>query len=131
MTNLVIDASAGVELLLNSPSGRALTRKLPPTVQSWAPEHYFVEVGNVLRRLELAGTVPPARIAVAFEELRAGSLHRVQVRPLMDAAWAKRGHLTFPDALYVVLAEQLEAALVTADLNLARSPNLPVPTITP
>ncbi|MDQ3106629.1 MAG: hypothetical protein M3Q68_02360, partial [Actinomycetota bacterium] len=39
------------------------------------------------------------------------------MRPLLASAWAKRGHLTIADALYVVLAEQLSATLVTADFN--------------
>ena len=49
----------------------------------------------------------------------------------MPAAWALRGHLTFADALYVVLADQLGAQLVTSDINLANSPGLTVGTITP
>jgi predicted nucleic acid-binding protein len=55
----------------------------------------------------------------------------VQVRPLLGEAWKRRGHLTIADAIYVVLAEQLGAVLVTADGNLARSPGLAVPAITP
>ena len=41
----------------------------------------------------------------------------------------KRGNLTVADALYVVLAEHLSAALVTADVKLANAPGLGVPTI--
>jgi predicted nucleic acid-binding protein len=49
----------------------------------------------------------------------------------MGAAWNRRGHLTIGDALYVALAEQVGATLVTSDMKLARSPGLEVPTITP
>jgi predicted nucleic acid-binding protein len=97
----------------------------------WVPEHYLAEMGGVLRRAELKGLASPARITHAFHQLTTGRLHRVQIRQLMDTAWSRRGHLTFADALYVVLAEQLGATLVTADVKLARSPGLEVPTITP
>lgn len=122
MTTLVIDASAGVDLLLNNANGRALTAKLPAGAKSWVPEHSFVEVGTVLRRMEAADLVPAARVAQAFEDLRTARIHRAQVRPLLPGAWARRGHLTFADALYVSLADQLGATLVTADLKLADSP---------
>jgi predicted nucleic acid-binding protein len=130
VTNLVIDASAGVDWLLNTAAGKALTAKLPTETRSWVPEHYFVEVGSALRRLELVGAVSPARIAVAFHDLRHGDVRRAQIRPLIEA-WTRRGHLTFGDALYVALAEELRATLVTTDGKLARSPGLQVPTITP
>jgi predicted nucleic acid-binding protein len=129
--NLVIDASAGVELLLNTADGRTLTAKLPAEARSWVPEHYFIEAGSVLRRFERKGVISPARTAIAFHDLLHGDMRRAQVRPLMEAAWRNRGHLTVADAVYVILAEQLKATLVTADRNLANSPGLKVPTITP
>lgn len=95
------------------------------------PEHYYLEVAGVLRRFEARQLVTPARATTAFSKLRTSQLRRVQVRPLLASAWAKRGHLTIADALYVVLAEQLSATLVTADFNLAQSPGLTVRTVTP
>jgi len=41
-------------------------------------------------------------------------------------AWARRAGITFPDALYVALAEHLGADLLTDDQKLANTPNLPV-----
>lgn len=58
-------------------------------------------------------------------------LRRVQVRPLLTEAWAKRNNATIADALYVVLAEHLDADLVTADIKLAHTPGLNVRTIHP
>jgi predicted nucleic acid-binding protein len=74
-------------------------------------------------------TVAPARIATLFASLTTAALRRVQVRPLLTEAWAKRPNLTIADAVYVVLAEHLDATLVTSDLNLANAPTLTVPTI--
>ena len=95
------------------------------------PELYLVEVAGALRRAEYRGAIGAAQATTAFADLHTGRVHRVQVRPLLPGAWAMRGHRTIADALYVVLSEQLNATLVTADMNLARSPGLTVPTITP
>jgi predicted nucleic acid-binding protein len=131
VVNLVIDASAGFELLLGTVRGQALLAKVPAPSEWWAPEHYFVETAGAIRRAELRAAVTPVQASTAMRRLESVKLHRVQVRPLLSAAWVRRGHLTIADALYVVLAEQLSAELVTADVNLANSPGLAVPTITP
>jgi predicted nucleic acid-binding protein len=131
VNDLVIDASAGADLLLNTANAKPLLSKLPARAQWWVPEHYLLEAASVLRRAELNGRSTPARIAHAYHRLTTAEVHRVQIRPLMDLAWSRRGHLTVADALYVALAEQIGATLVTSDLKLARSPGLQVPTITP
>jgi predicted nucleic acid-binding protein len=131
VTALVLDASAGVELLLDTADGRAMQAKFPTVATWWVPEHYFVEVAGAIRRAELNGNITPAHAAIAFAGLRTAPLRRVQVRPLLPEAWAMRGHITMGDALYVVLATHHSATLVTADIKLANSPNLPVPVIRP
>jgi predicted nucleic acid-binding protein len=131
LVNLVLDASAAFELVLESSAGQSILDKLPPAPEWWAPEHYLVETAAALRRAEYTGAVTAAQASAAFSRLEAGTLHRVQVRPLLAESWKRRGHLTIADALYVVLAEQVGATLVTADLNLAGSPGLVVATITP
>lgn len=101
MTTLVLDASASVELLLDTTTGRALQEILPVGAQWWVPEHFFVEVAGALRRAEIRQVVTPARIATAFEDLTNSPLRRVQVRPLLPEAWSRRRNLTIPDALDV------------------------------
>ena len=51
MTELVLDASAGVDLLLDTAVGRQLTTQLPHGATWWVPEHYYLEVGSVGRPL--------------------------------------------------------------------------------
>jgi len=46
---------------------------------------------------------------------------RVDHRPLLRRAWHLRGSLTAADALYVALAEALDATLLTLDRRLARA----------
>jgi predicted nucleic acid-binding protein len=130
VTALVLDASAGVDLLLDTVTGRRLQRAIPANAKWWVPEHYFAEVAAVLRRAEINQITSQARVAAAFTELVAAPVRRVQVRPLLPEAWGRRGNLTVHDALYVVLASHLSASLVTTDAKLANAPNLGVPTIT-
>ena len=52
-------------------------------------------------------------------------------RQLLFAAWMLRHNLTVPDAIYVVLARQLGAVLVTGDRRLAAAPRLGVTVHTP
>jgi len=131
LTPIVLDASAGVELALQTPIGRQLQVKLPVGAVSWVPEHYFVEAAAVLRRLELRGTYDEVRIQLAMERLLAAPVRRVSVRPLVAEGWQLRHNLTVADALYVVVAKHLNAPLVTTDNKLAAAPTLPVATITP
>lgn len=93
------------------------------------PQHYFVEVSAGIRRAEQRGDIPTEQATVAFAELTTTPMQPVSITPLLNEAWRRRGHLTVADAIYVVLAEHLDAALVTTDRRLAGSPGLTVATI--
>jgi predicted nucleic acid-binding protein len=131
LTAIVLDASAGVELALQTPIGRQIRTKLPAGAITWVPEHYYPEAVAVLRRLELNRRYDPSRIQLALDRLLAAPITRVSVKPLIPKAWRLRHNLTLGDALYVVVAQQLDAPLVTSDLKLASAPDLGVETITP
>lgn len=131
MVRLVIDASAGVELPLDTSRGRELEQRLPHGAEWWVPEHYYVEVASTLRRAQLRDTIPTARIERAMRRLHTSAIRRAQIAPLLHEAWDRRAALTIADGLYVVLATHLGATLVTADARLSRAPSLGVPTITP
>ncbi|MGQ0431873.1 MAG: type II toxin-antitoxin system VapC family toxin [Microthrixaceae bacterium] len=113
---LVLDAAAGVELLLRTETGQRLGDRLPSDAEEWVPEVYFAEVAATLRRAELAGRLTPERASVALDDLLAGPLRRVQVKALLPEAWTLRHNVTITDALYVVLARHLADALVGGDL---------------
>lgn len=130
-TPVVVDASAGVELLLSTEAGETLRSRLPRSIVEWVPEVYFSEVAGALRRGELHGKLSAARAAVALDRLLATPMRRVQIRSLLAEAWALRHNVVVNDALYVVLARHLDAPLVTADMALAAAPGLDVRVITP
>jgi len=75
--------------------------------------------------------VPAGRVAAAMTSFGTAPLRRVQVRPLLTEAWAKRGNLTIADALYVVLAEHIGGHLVTADVRHAHAAGLSMQAIHP
>ncbi len=126
MTNCVLDASASVDLLLETPTGLALQDRLPTRATWYAPEHFSAEVAGAIRRAELRDEITAARAAGAFADLLSAPIRRAEVLPLLSTAWAKRGHLSIADALYVVLAEEVNATLVTTDKRLGNSPGLTI-----
>ena len=127
VTTLVLDASASVELLLDTTAGRRLSDQTAADADWWVPEHDFVEVAAATRR---AGT--PCRCSCGSNRpgvpaaLGRALASCLQVRPLLVDAWSMRANVTVADAVYVVLADRLGASLVTADLSLVHAPGVTV-----
>ena len=122
---LVIDASAGVEILSRSLAGRRLAKTVErPEAEVWTVEHFHLEVAKVLRRDVLAGDIGDDEATRRIHVLADWELNVARVAPLLSAAWDRRHNITIHDALYVALAEKLDATLITADERLAKTPNL-------
>ena len=122
---LVVDASAAVEYLLRTTLGMRAGPLLDEAELS-APELLDAEVLAVLRRELLAGRLAERRALEAVDDLRDWGVARLPHRPLLQAAWELRGHVSAYDALYVAAARARGAALVTADGPLSRAPALGV-----
>ncbi len=117
---LVIDASVLVDALLVA--GPARERLASDNLQ--VPELIDAELLSVLRRLVLAGQLPEGHALQALATANQLGLRRHPSRSLWPRAWELRTNLSAYDALYVALAEQLNAPLLTADARLARAPGL-------
>lgn len=126
MTPVVIDASAGAELVADTVQGRALRRLLPADAEPWVPDLFYGECGSVLRKWDLLGSFPPGRLAQALTELASWPLHVAQTKGLLSEAWRQRHNLSFPDATYVALALHVGGPILTDDRRMANAPNLPV-----
>jgi predicted nucleic acid-binding protein len=123
---VVIDASAGVEIVADTRRGRALSRLVPVGAEGWVPEHFYAEVLAVLRRRFLIEhKITESQATAAVSRLSAWHLHRVSVAPLVFAAWEYRHNMTAADALYVALASDLGADFLTDDSRLAEAPTFP------
>ena len=129
MTKVVVDASAGVEIAAETTTGKALGRLVPPSAELWVPEHFFAECGAVLRKWDLGGVLSTDQLDAAIDRLLHLPVRRAQLRELFRDAWARRHNFTFADALYVALAFDIGASLLTGDHRLAAAPNMPVPVL--
>jgi predicted nucleic acid-binding protein len=117
---IVVDASALLEFLLQTPLGtRVEARLFRDREEFHAPHLADVEVTQGLRRLVRTGEVSPARAAEAIADLADLDLHRHPHVDLLMRAWKLRENITAYDAMYVTLAEALDASLVTCDWPLA------------
>ena len=120
---IVVDASALLEFLLQTPLGtRVEARLFRDEAEFHLPHLIDVEVTQALRRLVRAGEVSPGRAAEAIEDLVDLDLHRHAHLDLVTRAWKLRENLTAYDAMYVALAEALDATVVTCDAPLANAP---------
>jgi predicted nucleic acid-binding protein len=93
-----------------------------PALGLHVPHLADVEVAQVLRRYEREGEIDPPDAAAALEMLGALDLERHSHAPLLPRVWALRDNLTAYDAVYVALAEALDARLLTCDAKLPRAP---------
>ena len=117
---IVVDASALLEVLLRTPAAETVKRRLLHSRQTLhAPHLLDVEVAQVIRRYALAGEIDPERGGVALADLSDFPLRRYPHGFLLPRVWELRNNLTAYDAVYVALAEALDAALLTRDQRLA------------
>lgn len=119
---IVLDASAALELLLRTPSAGVVERRIFARGQSLhAPHLIDVEVAQVLRRYAASGELDSERCRDALEDLVDLPLTRYPHDLLLPRIWELRENLTAYDAVYVALAEALDAPLLTCDRKLSRA----------
>lgn len=115
---MVIDNSVMADLIvypeiLTSPD---------PDQDWWAPTHLDAEFVNVLRRYVNSGRLTGPEAHECLDTFTSLEIHRWQ----LDAPTRRRmldlgQRLTAYDAAYVVVAEALDAPLITRDARLART----------
>lgn len=118
--DLVLDASALVDLLLAEPLGAAVDARIAGAVLH-APAHLDAEVLYGLGRLHRSGRVTTADVGRQLEIIEAAPIQRHAVAGLLRGAWKRRHRIRLADALYVELAAVLAVPLVTTDARLARA----------
>jgi predicted nucleic acid-binding protein len=120
---IVVDASALVEFLLQTSIGvRVEARLFRDEDELHAPHLVDVEVVQGLRRLVRMGEVSSVRADEAIVDLADLDLHRHPHVDLLGRAWKLQDNVSAYDAMYVALAEAIEATLVTPDRLLAKAP---------
>ena len=117
---IVVDASAVLEVLLNTPAAARIAHRLFAEGETLhAPHLLDLEVAEVLRRYARTGELDARRGSQALDDLGDLPLVRYPHEILLPRVWELRDNLTAYDAAYVALAEALEARLLTRDAALA------------
>lgn len=120
---IVLDASAILEVLLQTAAGASVTERfLAPDSTLHVPHLMDVEVAQVLRRFVARSEIAPERARQALEDLADLPLQRYAHDILLPRVWELRQNLTAYDAVYVALAEVLDAPLLTRDARILRAP---------
>jgi predicted nucleic acid-binding protein len=117
---IVLDASAAIEWLLQSPTGVRIDQRIFfPWESLHAPHLLDVEVAQVLRRYVRDKAITAQRGQEALEDLADIPLSRYPHDFLIPRIWELRATLTAYDAAYVALAELLDAPLLTCNGKIA------------
>lgn len=121
---IVLDASAAIDFLLaGGGHGGPLAERIVGASPDLAAPHLIdVETIQVLRRYVAKGLVSAERAALAIADLTDLPLQRYPHTPLLPRAFALRANLTMYDAIYLALAEALNAPLLTRDAALRGVP---------
>lgn len=117
---IVVDACALVEALIGTQLGGAVRRRLRGC-DLHAPAHIDAEALSALGRLHRAGELDSTTVSAALRELELAPITREPLTGVLAGAWAARDQLRLVDALYVELATNLQATLLTTDARLARA----------
>jgi predicted nucleic acid-binding protein len=128
---LVVDASCVYEVVADTSDAEAVRLRLAADPDHAAPHVVDAEVLGVIRRHHLAGLLDATGAAQAVDDLREWPGERYGHRPLLERAWQLRRSVRSGDALYVALAEALDATLLTRDHRLAsaRGPTCAIETL--
>jgi predicted nucleic acid-binding protein len=120
---IVLDASAIVDWMLQTPAGQRIEQRIYAHNDTLHSVHLLdVEFAQVLRRLVREQTLTSRRAAEAMEDLMALRVTRYAPVLLLNRIWRLRNNLTAYDAAYVALAEELKAPLITRDQKIAAAP---------
>ncbi len=120
---IVLDASAVIEWLLRTDKGLRIEAQIFSRANTLhAPHLLDVEATHALRRYVREREVTEARAEQLLQNLIELRILRHRHTFLLNRVWELRHHLTAYDAVYVALAEALDAPLLTCDAKIAEAP---------
>lgn len=124
--SVVVDASAMVEIVQSSPTGRAVASRLVGEAVA-APDVIDVEVASAIRRQQRAGRMDEDEVSRALDLLLDWPADRIPSRLLVRGTRRWWPNVTAHDALYLAVAVGRSASLLTCDGPLSRAPAVGVP----
>jgi predicted nucleic acid-binding protein len=124
---LIVDASCLYEVLADTGRAERVRARLASDPEQAAPHVIDVEVLSIVRRDRMLGRLDATAARQAIEDLRDWPGERFSHGGLLERAWELRENVRAWDAVYVALAEALDATLLTLDARLGRAPGLACP----
>jgi predicted nucleic acid-binding protein len=114
---LVVDASVVIKWFVPEVHGEAALRLLVNEESFVAPDHLFAETANAIRKLVRRGELSAEHGRYVIAEIDTVAVERVSCRRLAAGAYdiALTYGRSIYDAMYVALAKQRNARLITAD----------------
>lgn len=122
---IVVEASAIVDALVEDPPNVALLEVLAAE-DLHAPTLLDFEVASALRGHRLAGLLDESRLREALDDFASLTIQRHGMTSMLGHVLDLRDNFTVYDAAYVVLAQALDAPLVTTDDKLKEAERLDV-----
>ncbi len=117
MADVIIDASALVDLLVGGILGNRVRRRIAGHALH-GPAHLDVESFSALGRLHRAGDLAAEDVTRMIRHLSRAPIVRHDVSDLLLGAWERRNNLRLADALYIELARLLDLPLISTDARL-------------
>ena len=117
---LIIDASCLYHVLIDTGQAAYIRDRMARDSEHAAPHVIDVEVLGVIRREFLLGRLDATAANQSVADLRDWRGQRFGHQALLERAWELRQNVRGWDAMYVALAEALQAPLLTTDERLAR-----------
>jgi predicted nucleic acid-binding protein len=118
---LVVDASCLFEVLADTAHAEPIRSRMISDPDHAAPHIVDVEVYGVIRDKHRQGTLDRTAATQMVQDLEDWPGERFGHRVLLQRAWDLRENIRGWDAMYVALAEALDAPLLTTDRRLARA----------
>ncbi|HEY6634237.1 MAG TPA: type II toxin-antitoxin system VapC family toxin [Acidimicrobiia bacterium] len=115
---LVIDASAMVDYLVGSPLAGRVAERITDN-EIFVPAHFDAEVLSALGRLQRGGVLSEAQVEERLALTAQAPFHRELLGPLLEGAWARHHNVRLVDALYIELANRVDATLITTDSGMS------------
>lgn len=120
MGRLVVDSSALIDYLVAGSPGSPFSAVFRGS-DLHVPDLCDVEIVSALRHPVLAGGMAAGTMQLLLLDYAELPLRRHRHLPLVGRAFELRENFSASDAMYVALAERLDASLATSDGGLARA----------
>jgi predicted nucleic acid-binding protein len=111
-----------VEYLVNTPLASRVADRIRGAEVS-VPAHFDAEVLSALGRLHRGGDLSEVEVEQRIALTAQAPFQRHLLDQLLDGAWSFHQNVRLVDALYIELANQLNAIIVTTDSGMAATAN--------